>query len=287
MKNKLIFLIIFLPFAMLSQEVETIKKDTLHTLRGVIIDVKSRVPLKSAHVFNLNTVSGMVTNKSGKFSIIAKKNDTIHVSFIGYESVKLRVTNDLLKTDDLKIAIDEKAIEMDEIVVKSHHLVGVLAIDAKSVPEVRPKQIHIEGLAQTFEIGKPRSRNYESPLAAVFNPIDFWYAKLGKKPKEMKKLKKLREEDDLKDIMKQKFDRELMLEYLDLSRDELNELLKDCNHSKKFIKKASDLQIVNAVINCIEGHKTVKIGKVKKEIIHLSEEEPPTTPTKDTQPENE
>lgn len=240
-------------------------------LRGKITDVKTKFPLKSANVLNLNTVIGTVTNRYGEFAITAKKNDTIHISYIGYESIKLIVTNDILNNDKLEIAINPKIIDVNEVKVKSHQLVGVLVIDAKNVPVSTPKQIHIDGIAQTFEVGKPQSPNYESPLAAVFSPVDFWYQKLGKKPKELKKLKKLRKDDQLRDMMEQNFNREILLDYLKLSRDELNDLLKDCNHSRRFIKKASDLQIINAVINCYEGHKTNRKGKVKNEIKRLSE----------------
>jgi len=266
MFKKITFLLLIIGTTVFSQNEEKKVK-----LKGRIIDVKTKLPLKSAHILNLETVIGTVTNRLGKFEISSNKGDVIHVSYIGYESVKLTVTSDILNNDNLEIAIHPKIVSIDEVQVKSHKLIGVLVVDAKNVPENIHKQIHIDGIAQTFEIGKPKSRNYESPLAAVFNPIDFWYQKLGKKPKEMKKLNKLRKDDQLREIMEQNFNREVLLEYLSMSRDELNNLLKDCNHSKKFIKKASDLQIVNAVINCYESHKTNKKGKVKKEIIHLSE----------------
>ncbi len=267
-KTLFYILLVIVSFSAISQNNEEAK----YTLKGRIIDVKTRFPLKSAHVLNLNSVVGTITNRFGEFSISAKKNDTLHISYIGYESIKLKVTNDLLKNDKIKIAIHEKIVDIKEVKVKAHNLVGVLAIDAKSVPASTPTRIHINGLAQAFEIGRPTSRNYESPLAAVFNPVDFWYQKLGKRPKEMKKLKKLRKDDQLREIMEQNFNREIMLEYLSMTRDELHDLLKDCNYSKRFIRKASDLQIVNAVINCYESHKTNKKGKVKKEVIHLKSE---------------
>ncbi|HIP26828.1 MAG TPA: carboxypeptidase-like regulatory domain-containing protein, partial [Flavobacteriaceae bacterium] len=131
-------------------------------LRGKITDVKTKFPLKSANVLNLNTVIGTVTNRYGEFAITAKKNDTIHISYIGYESIKLIVTNDILNNDKLEIAINPKIIDINEVKVKSHQLVGVLVIDAKNVPVSTPKQIHIDGIAQTFEVGKPQSPNYES-----------------------------------------------------------------------------------------------------------------------------
>ncbi len=270
MLKKIIFIVFIL------QTINILSQDEQRTntvLKGKIIDVKSHFPLKSAHVLNLSTVVGTVTNPNGEFEITAKKNDTLFISYIGYESIKLNVTNDILKNGYLKIAIHEKIVDIKEVKIKAHKLVGVLAIDAKIVPEEASTRIHINGLAQAFEIGKPRTRNHESPLAAVFSPVDFWYQKLGKKPKEMKKLKKLRKEDNLRQLMEQKFDREVMLEYLNMTREELNDLLRDCNYSRRFIKKASDLQIVNAVIDCFEGHKTNKKGKVKKDIIHLKGEQ--------------
>jgi hypothetical protein len=273
MQKKLFILFLFLTSILgFSQSEKTSQTDQKTKIKGRVVDVTTKFPLKSAHILNLNTVRGTVTNKYGEFEIKAKKNDTLFISYIGYESVKLKVTNDFLKNDNLVIAIHEKTFSMKEVKVKSHKLIGVLAVDAKNVPEGTPTRVHINGLAQAYEIGKPKSRNYESPLAAVFNPIDFWYNKLGKKSKELKKLKKIRSDDNLRDMMEQNFNREIMLEYLDLDRKELNDLLKDCNYSKRFIKKASDLQIVEAVLNCYESHKTNKKGKVKKEIIHLSEE---------------
>lgn len=268
--HKNILLIFFLSVSLIgfSQENEEKPKK----LNGKIIDVTTRFPLKSAHVLNLNSVVGTITNRFGEFAITAQKGDYIYISYIGYESIKLKVTNDLLNDKNIEIAIHEKIVDIKEIEVRPHQLVGVLAVDAKNVPEASLTRVHINGLPQAYEIGNPKSRNYNSPLAAVFSPVDFWYQKLGKKPKEMKKLKKLREDDSLREIMEQKFSREIMLEYLDMSRDELHQLLSDCNYSRRFIKKASDLQVVEAVISCIENQKTQNKGKVKTEIKHYGKE---------------
>ncbi|MCF6349593.1 MAG: carboxypeptidase-like regulatory domain-containing protein [Flavobacteriaceae bacterium] len=241
-------------------------EDRSQKIKGKVIDVATRFPLKSAHVLNLTSVKGIVTNRFGEFSISAKKGDEIYFSYIGYESVKLIITNDLLKNENLEIAINEKTVSIKEVTVKAHELVGVLTVDAKNVPNTTPTRVHISGLPQAYEVGLPESRNYNSPLAAVFSPIDFWYQKLGKKSKDMKKLKKLRKDDNLRNIMEQKFNREVMLEFLDLTRDELNDMLKDCRYSSRFIKKASDLQIVDAVINCYENQKTLNKGKVRQDV---------------------
>ena len=118
--------------------------------------------------------------------------------------------------------------------------------------------------------GRPQGKEYTSALNAVFNPIDFWYNQLGKRPKQLRKLKKLKEEDKLRDIMEEKFSREILMEYMGMSRKDLNDLLKECNYSNRFIRKASDLQVIEAVLECYESYNAIKKGKVKRDIIRIN-----------------
>ena len=187
-------------------------------LKGRIVSIDDGKPLLSAHVVNMNSVDGTITDFDGKFEIPAQVNDTIFISYIGYQSIKLKITNDLLKGNELEIAIHEKVVNIDEVTVKSHRLIGVLVVDAKNVPDDSYSRIHINGLPQAYEIGRSYTRNYSSGLAAVFNPVDFWYNKFGKKPKEMNKLRKLKEGDQMRSMMEQKYSREIMMDYLDMSR---------------------------------------------------------------------
>lgn len=272
--QKISFIIIALLFINTSfsqiKEGNTITQDTVKKLSGRIISVTDKKPLQSAHIVNLNSVVGTVTNRKGEFKISAVSNDTIFISYVGYQSIKLKITKDLLRGNQLEIAIHEKTIDIDEVTVKAHNLIGVLEIDAKNVPRDEYSRIHIEGLPQAYEIGRPQSTDYNTVAGALFNPIDFWYNKFGKKPKELKKLKKLKEGDQLRDIMEEKFSREILMDYMDMSRKELNDLLKDCNYSNNFIRKASDLQVIEAVLECYENYRAIKEGKVSKDKIRIN-----------------
>jgi len=244
-------------------------QDSITNLKGRIINVTDKKPLQSAHVLNLNSVEGTITNSKGEFQIPAKSNDTIFISYIGYQSIKLRVTKDLLKGNELEIAIHEKTININEVTIKAHNLIGVLEIDAKNVPKDQFTRIHIDGLPQAYEVGRPQTKDYTSLAGVFFNPLDFWYQKFGKKPKELKKLRKLKEEDRLRDIMEEKFSREILMDYMDMSRKELNDLLKECNYSDNFTRKASDLQVIEAVLECYENYRAIKKGKVSKDKIRI------------------
>ncbi len=270
-KLRPIFLILFFSISSIyAQKNDKISLDSIKVLKGTIVDVRDKKPLPSAHIFNLNTAEGAITNHKGNFEIPSKANDTLLISYIGYKSIKLKITNDLLKGNELEIAIHQKTININEVTVKAHNLIGVLEIDAKNVPMDKYSRIHIEGLPQTYEIGRPKDKNYNSVGAALFNPLDFWYKKFGKKPKEIKKLKKLKEKDHLRDMMEEKFNREILMDYMDMSKKELDDLLKDCNYSNNFVRKASDLQIIEAVLECYENYKAIKKGKVSKDKIHIN-----------------
>ncbi len=268
---KNIFYLSVLLFSFIGFSQETLETGTnaenilqIKFLKGQVISNNDKEPLAGAHLFNLNTVVGTATNAEGKFSITTRVNDTIYVSHLGYQSIKLKITNDLLKGNELVIELHEKAEQFEEVVVKSHKLIGVLEIDAKNVPVDKYARIHINGIAQTYEVGVRKKREFSSPVDAVFRPIDFIYNKLGKKPRELKKLRKLRDEDNLRHLLEAKFNRELLMEYLDMDSQQLNDLLNECNYSDYFIKEASDLQLIEAVLLCYENYKAIKKGSTIK-----------------------
>ena len=263
MQKNLFIIFLFLSISIYSQQ------DSIPTkmLKGQIIHATNKSALSAAHVFNLNTTQGTITNDKGFFELPTKANDTILVSYLGFSSIKVKVTNDLLKGNELEIALYEKPEQIKEVIIKSTKLIGVLEIDVKQVPKDRFTRIHINGLPQTYEIGEPQKRSIASPVAALFQPVDFLYNLFGKKPEQLKKLQKLKKEDDLRKMLAGKFDREVMMEYLNMDRQELTELLIDCNYSEYFIKKASDLQMIEAILSCYENYKAIKKGKIQRDAI--------------------
>jgi len=231
-------------------------------LKGQVIHSESKKTLSAAHILNLNSVVGTITNDKGIFELNAVANDTVLVSFLGFESIKLKVTNDLLKGNELMISLNEKPEEIKEVVIKSTQLIGVLEVDLKAVPQDKYNRIHISGLQQTYEVGKPKKDG--SIIRKILKPVDLIYNHFGKKPKQLKKLQKLKKEDDLRKMLAGKFDREVMMEYLEMDKQQLTNLLTDCNYSEYFIKKASDLQMIEAVLNCYENYKAIQKGKIER-----------------------
>ena len=75
----------------------------------------------------------------------------------------------------------------------------------------------------------------------------------------MRKLKKMREDDAIKNLLGTKFDREILVQLLGIERVNLEEILRNCNYSNTFIKEANDLQILEAISGCYEEFKILQL----------------------------
>ena len=88
LKKTLFALLLFLSGSTIAQEA----KDSLKVsvLKGQVIDSETKKALSASHILNLNSVEGTITNDMGNFEIMARANDTVIVSYLGYSSIKIK-----------------------------------------------------------------------------------------------------------------------------------------------------------------------------------------------------
>ncbi len=84
----------------------------LQSYHGQVID-ESKQPIPSASVMVKNTSKGTTTDRLGKFSILAKSNDILEISAVGYITQEVKVTN-LSKPVVLKTESNQK---LNDVVV--------------------------------------------------------------------------------------------------------------------------------------------------------------------------
>ena len=134
-------LIFFLGFLGIAQETQ----EETQIFNAIVVNAQSDRPLESVHIVNLNKVFGTITNNKGEFSISASVNDTIYFSYLGFKSQKIRVTNDMFKFKDTKVALTELAYALEEVIVRPYQLTGYLEIDVKNIPINTAYQYCISG----------------------------------------------------------------------------------------------------------------------------------------------
>lgn len=250
----LIFLLGFLGNAQETQE-ET------QTFSAIVVNAQSERPLESVHIVNLNKVFGTITNNKGEFSISASVNDTIYFSYLGFKSQKIRVTNDMFKFKDTKVALTELAYALEEVIVRPYQLTGYLEIDVKNIPINNAYQYSISGLNVGYEAGNKNPSAVTKVLGAILNPADLLRNLFGKKPNQMRKLRQVKEDDAIRDLLASKFDRETLIELLQIEKMDIDDILNNCSYSKSFITTANDLQILDAISSCYEEFKVLNRKK--------------------------
>jgi hypothetical protein len=184
--------------------------------------------------------------------------DTLHITLIGFKSIKVRVTYDWLKNKNTQIQLTEKAIALDEVVIRRYNLTGYLEIDSKLVSKRENYRYSISGLEQGYEAGEYAPGAFGKVLGSIFNPADMLYNFFGKKPNELKRLRSMKKDDTVRNLLASKFDRETISVLLGVDKNEIAEILERCNYSESFVKTANDLQIMDAISECYEQYKTLK-----------------------------
>lgn len=235
------------------------QEQTKH-LNGIVENDVTGFPMMSVHVLNLNMVEGTITDKKGNFVISAEVNDTLYFSYLGYKSLKVAVTQDMIKFGNSKFRITQLAYALEEIILRPYQLTGYLDIDVRNVPINSAGRYRIPGLPSAgYEGGNRNPNAISKTFAALFNPADFLHNLFGKKGVQMQKLKKMRGSDELKNLLASKFDREIITQLLNLDRLDLDEILRNCNYSNAFIKESNDLQILEAISGCYEEYRVLQL----------------------------
>lgn len=229
---------------------------TAQEVIGVVKNAADDKPISTVHILNLNKVLMSITDANGVFAIDAEVNDTLFLSYLGFKTIKVTVTNDLIKFPKTEFKLTALALALEEVVVRPYQLTGYLEIDAKNVPINRNQRYSIPGLPTGgYEAGSRGPSAFSRVVGSIFNPFDFLHNLFGKKPNELRKLKKMRENNALRDLLSVKYDRETLEEFLQLNISDIDEILRNCNFSESFIRTANDLQILEAISGCYEEYK--------------------------------
>ena len=237
----------------------TFCQEQSESVKGNVQSETSKTILQNVHVLNLSKVKGTITNSKGKFEINAKVNDTLYFSYIGYKPLKIIVTNDLIRFDDNTIELTELAFALEEIIIKPYQLTGYLEIDVKNAPVNTSARYQIVGLPNLgYEAGRKSRSGISKVIGAIFNPADFLNNLFKKKSSKMDKLRLMREDEEIKNLLSIKFDREVLVQLLGVESVDIDEILRNCNFSDTFIQQANDLQIMEAINECYDEYKLLE-----------------------------
>lgn len=108
------------------------------SISGTVLDVKGE-PLIGVTVQIKGTSNGVITDLDGQFKLDCKEGDVLVVSYVGYETKEVKVTN--LKM--YMIELNESAEMLDEVVVTAFGVGQKKASMVGSVTQVRPNELKV------------------------------------------------------------------------------------------------------------------------------------------------
>lgn len=259
MKNTVSLLIILLTtFCFAQKDTNNQPERDEHTILGKVINAKNDSIIGSVNIVNLNSIKGSITNTKGEFKIKAAVNDTLYFSYLGFESIRVKVTKDWINYGDVTIAMTEKGIALQEVVVEEMTLTGFLEIDARRAPIYNSRRYSISGLPEAYEAGNDEPGAVTKVINSIFNPADFLYNTFSKKGSSMRKLRRIKEQDEIRNLLQSKYDRETLMNLLQMDKVSIDNILRNCQYTKEFITTANDLQILDAISECYEEYKVLK-----------------------------
>jgi hypothetical protein len=229
----------------------------LQVIAGEVLNAANDKALDGVNIVNTTRVKGSITDQDGRFTLMAAVNDTLFFQYLGFKPIQVKITEDWVKFGEVKIKMTEAAIALEEVTVKDVQLTGFLEIDAKNIPIYDDFRYSISGLNYGYEGGDYQKSAFSKTLESIFNPADFLYQTFGKKGKEMRKLRKMKDDDEIRNILQDKFDRETLAAVLGVSKPDIDEILSRCDYSKQFITTANDLQILDAISSCFEEYRAI------------------------------
>ena len=106
-------------------------QEKLISISGKIISNNKVV--SNINILNINTELGTVSNDIGEFELKVAVNDTVLFSSIQYQTLKILITKNIIKTKKLKVHLIPLVNILNEVFLE--RLTGNLDIDIKSVPK--------------------------------------------------------------------------------------------------------------------------------------------------------
>lgn len=112
----------------------------------------------ATHISNISTNKGTIADANGFFIISVRYNDTLVFSAVQFKRREIIITNKILQSKFLVVALEESLTVLDEVVIMPYSLTGNLNNDTKSLQISNIKTASTEGLPNANVIPKTQSQ---------------------------------------------------------------------------------------------------------------------------------
>lgn len=240
---------------------------------GVVYRSDNNERLPFANVISLKQKTGVPTDEMGKFRIRVSTDDTIRISYLGYNDVLIPVNDESLALrDNLLVKITPRVYELSQITVRNlRDMPGFIQ------REEDRKQLAIIGLPNRPPLVRDPLNYYKSSigfgtgggglgggvaitglLTALFSNFDNYY-------KQLKKLEILeareRQEKAVQKLYEDKYSEDIVREVVKLDGSELIEFMERYKPHPVFLTMANDYDLAEYLLEKLASYNRLKRGQ--------------------------
>ena len=204
---------------------------------GVVSDT-SNIYMSDVYVRNATAGSITSTNDDGGFKIPAALGDSLTISFIGYEDLKVQVDSTWLQQGTTSFVMIPKTTFLDEVTITKfpdyqQFKEQILSTDAEDTT------LQVYGVPRVVITREDRinaSLKSRGPISILHNTF-------SKRAKEQKKLRSVLQHQGNRDLARTKFTRDWVAEHTKLEGDLLTSFIAYCNFSESYLSSTPEYMI--------------------------------------------
>ncbi|MFO7830131.1 MAG: carboxypeptidase-like regulatory domain-containing protein [Bacteroidales bacterium] len=246
MQRKPIFalLIFFLILIIASAGLYAQNADSSYYFYGKVLSLEKQYPVAFAHVINVSTSRGVVSDSSGNFETWVNPADTLNISAIGFEHTEYIAP----KTNP------EKVIEII-LVNKSYDIPEVSISYLGTYKEFKYKVINLE-LEDEHKLNPQTKKLFkhvklEYPLVdepKVTSPASLIYSVFSKEAKGIKKYLEVKRKDEARSEINDKYNIHVIQNLTGLKGPEAKEFMDFCNFKDEYILSISEYNLYSEIL---------------------------------------
>lgn len=211
------------------------------TIYGIVLHSNDSTPIVNAHVINISSNKGVVSNMEGHFSIIAYPTDTLRISFIGSETLEI-VGSDIVK----EIYLKRKNQKLETFTVLPYKDFSAFKEAFKNL-ELTDNEPQIN---QSFLLSDEELWLYDGS-SGISGGISGLLGQFNKYVQDKKNYERLIKQDKYKALLAKKFSPQLVKKSTPLKNSEvIQSFMEYCDFTNKFIELSSEYEIATAIIHC-------------------------------------
>lgn len=208
------------------------------------------ISVENAHVINLNSNIGTISNEKGYFEISVKVNDIIQISEINHKTKTIVIDKSYINTGILIVNLEVIVNELDEIIIDNQKITKGINSISLGLPNAEKNPLNKLERNLNHYSQKSPSRVFLDALilSPILNAlpypyflkprkggIDDIYNMISGNRKEHRKLKKLTDQDKLREFNQKEinnirthFKDDFFIKNLDLREDKINSFIEFC-----------------------------------------------------------